>query len=205
MAKKRINLGCGRTKLDGFINIDVNEALEPDMVHNFITEGLPFEDGEIYEVALSHVIEHIPSGLHGKLFSDIHRVLDINGGSVFLAYPEFIKVAQNYIDNHKGERDYWKATIYGRQSSPYDFHVALMDTENSLIPLLENLGFGDIKYQPQDGAEFNTLLRAYKVLPEIPTLDKLFKDQEARDEIPVNTDIDYHAAVRTVLAGSSDL
>jgi len=54
----RLNLGCGRKKLDGYINIDKNEHLQPDIVRN-IEKGLPFTDNSVDEVYISHTLEHI--------------------------------------------------------------------------------------------------------------------------------------------------
>lgn len=174
MAKKRLNLGCGKTHLPGFVNIDINKDLKPDVVHNFVSDPLPYENQSVDEIVISHVIEHIPKNLHASVLRECFRVLKHKTGSLVLAYPEFRQCAQNYIDNLNGMRDYWEATIYGRQSTIWDFHVALMDTEFYLVPLLESLGFGKINWREQPDAAYNTLLRAFKVELEPPTIESHF-------------------------------
>jgi hypothetical protein len=62
-------------------------------------------------------------------------------------------------------REFWEATIYGRQSQPADFHVSLMYTPE-FIDLLQSSGFKDISYAPEDGEEWNTIVLAHR--GEIP-------------------------------------
>ena len=108
----RLNLGCGTSKLPGFINCDADEALNPDKIVD-LTKPLPSESSSASLVVCSHTIEHIPEMYHGTLLLEIQRVLKTYGKAIF-AYPEFKKCALNYINNFQGKRDFWKATIYGR-------------------------------------------------------------------------------------------
>ena len=57
----KVNLGCGRFKLDGFVNVDVNEDLQPDVVAfaQDYMETLP--DDSVDLVYMGHMIEHITS------------------------------------------------------------------------------------------------------------------------------------------------
>jgi predicted SAM-dependent methyltransferase len=43
---KKLNLGCGKRKQDGFINIDNRAEFEPDLICDIIN-GLPFEDDSV--------------------------------------------------------------------------------------------------------------------------------------------------------------
>jgi predicted SAM-dependent methyltransferase len=76
----KINLGCGQVKLDGYINIDNNPDMKPDLLCNVI-EGFPFfEDGIIEEVRAYDFLEHIPAGKSViKVMEEIYRVLKPGG------------------------------------------------------------------------------------------------------------------------------
>lgn len=160
MKPLRLNIGCGEEKLHNFINIDSNETLHPDEVLD-IRKGLKkYEDNSVEQICLFHIIEHIEKKFHRFILAECSRVLEI-GGTFLIAYPEFRTVAQHYIDNHQGNREFWEATIYGRQSTIFDFHVSLMDS-NYFIPLLRDVGFY-CEVTTENGQEFNTLVLARKV------------------------------------------
>ncbi len=53
----KLNAGCGRKKLSGYINIDINPALKPDYVMPLW--DLDFNDGVFDEIVARQVIEHL--------------------------------------------------------------------------------------------------------------------------------------------------
>ena len=69
---KKLNLGSGRKKLDGYINIDINSNSSPNIVRD-IEKGLPFGDSSVDEVFSEHFLEHI-SDIDFVMF-EIWRVL----------------------------------------------------------------------------------------------------------------------------------
>jgi len=56
---KKLNLGCGRKKLAGYINIDSDMKCEPDVMMNIENTPWPFRDGSITEIRMDSVLEHI--------------------------------------------------------------------------------------------------------------------------------------------------
>lgn len=119
----------------------MEKSCEPDILWNF-DKGLPFPDDFVDEINLFHVIEHIQEKKHLPLLKEFFRVLK-NNGSVYISYPEFVVCARNYINNVQGIRDFWKATIFGRQLYPSDYHVTLMDSRG-FYNLLDDAGFKNI-------------------------------------------------------------
>ena len=55
---RKLNLGCGYNKKDGWINIDNDETVNPDIVRD-LTRGLPFDDNSFDTVICTHTIEHV--------------------------------------------------------------------------------------------------------------------------------------------------
>jgi len=166
----QLNLGCGSSKITGAINVDLEEICKPDVIANFI-HSIPFGEEKIDKVFLFHTIEHIPEKSHHTIFSEIWRVLKI-GGELLVSYPEFVKVAQNFIDNYRGMRGFWKNTIYGRQLYPSDFHVALMYTPE-FIEYLKQEGFEILGTFPEPMEDFNTIVKARKVEKKFFTREEL--------------------------------
>src|SRR5574339_984784 len=98
----KLNLGCGLNKLSGYLNIDIDEKLQPDQAFDF-TKKFPFGDGSIDEVVMYHVIEHIQKVFHSVIFHEIHRVLRPDG-LLIVSFPEFTECAKHWIENYRGKR-----------------------------------------------------------------------------------------------------
>lgn len=67
--EKKVHLGCGRTILEGWINVDAKQLPGVDLVADLDhcqDVPLPFDSDSIDEFLASHVIEHLvnPSGRH---------------------------------------------------------------------------------------------------------------------------------------------
>ena len=70
---KKLNLGSGDKKIDGFLNVDKFDTFKPDIVHDLETFPYPFNDNEIDEIKLIHVLEHI--GQSPDIFIEIIKQL----------------------------------------------------------------------------------------------------------------------------------
>jgi SAM-dependent methyltransferase len=78
-ALKRVHLGCGIHKLEGFVNLDL-----PD--YNASLDPIPCEDGSVAEVRAFHVLEHLTNPIF--CLGEIQRVL-APGGVANLLVPHW--------------------------------------------------------------------------------------------------------------------
>lgn len=69
----RLDLGCGSGKREGFIGIDSDPKVEPDVVAD-LTKGIPFPNNSVDEVWCSHFYEHLTPDEGARLIVDILRV-----------------------------------------------------------------------------------------------------------------------------------
>lgn len=74
----KLNLGCGLRKIEGFINIDNRECVNPDLCID-ILDRLPFEDSTVDILRAFDFLEHIPIGKTLFVIEEIYRVLKQNG------------------------------------------------------------------------------------------------------------------------------
>jgi SAM-dependent methyltransferase len=155
----KLNLGCGLQKLEGYINVDIDPALEPDEVFDF-TGRFPYECGTVDEIVAYHVLEHIPKFHHRPIFAELYRVLVPNGRLV-ISFPEWATCVKYYQSNHKGMKEFWEATLYGRQASPHDFHVCIMERDAVSRELVRS-GFAITYCGPEPVEEFNSVIKAQK-------------------------------------------
>lgn len=71
----KINLGCGKKKKEGFINVDI--ISDADMYVDLESGCLPFDDDSVDEIEADQVFEHIRNFI--PLMNEIHRVLKPGG------------------------------------------------------------------------------------------------------------------------------
>ena len=69
----KLNLGSGKKRFPGFVNVDHDPAVNPDYLVNINTESLPFPDNSVHEIIAHHIFEHIGDGFFNFL-KDMYRV-----------------------------------------------------------------------------------------------------------------------------------
>jgi predicted SAM-dependent methyltransferase len=82
---RRLNLGCGPYKREGFINIDLNPLWEPDMVRD-LKRGLPFDSNSVQQINAHHLLEHLDFEHLFFVLEECHRVL-VDGGILDIVVP----------------------------------------------------------------------------------------------------------------------
>ena len=176
----KLNIGCGTTKIEGFINLDINPDCNPDIVHDF-RKGLPYPNEHFDEIVCFHIIEHIEKKFHQSLLRDIHRALKPTG-KFYITFPDFWKCAEYWKENKRGDRKFWEDTIFGRQAYPGDYHVCIC-TLDQMSRQLSGIGFDPYYqgYEPYPN-EINAVIKCTK--------DKHFTYQEGLKEMNSNTNIE---------------
>jgi predicted SAM-dependent methyltransferase len=108
----RLNLGCGNSKIDGYLNVDSQEACAPDQVVDLETFPWPFEDNSVDEIVMSHVLEHLgeTKEIYLSIIQELYRICK--------ADAEFnIKVP------HPRHDDYITDPTHVRPILPQQFHL----------------------------------------------------------------------------------
>lgn len=67
----KINIGCGRDKINGFVGLDISANVGADIVHD-IENGLPFEDDSVTEIIMYDVLTQLSSK---KVFKSVMNEL----------------------------------------------------------------------------------------------------------------------------------
>lgn len=92
----KLNLGCGLDKRPGFINLDVVEDVEPDVLHD-LSEPLPFKNATVDEVLAQDILEHFTFEEVDKVLAEISRVLRI-GGKLTIRVPNVEQIIRQFED-----------------------------------------------------------------------------------------------------------
>lgn len=90
----RLHLGCGRRRVDGFLNVDVRGSeLDVDLASG----RLPFADGSFDVVVSQQVIEHLE--LESELIPllrELRRVVT-DDAEIWLSTPDMERIARSYL------------------------------------------------------------------------------------------------------------
>ncbi len=116
----RLNVGCGRDSLPGWVNLDCVVLPGVDVLANLDQRPkcpLPFADNTVDEFLLSHVLEHIHNPL--PLMEELHRIarpravaiIRVPYGATDDAYEDPTHVRQFFLSSfgYFSQPLYWRA------------------------------------------------------------------------------------------------
>lgn len=107
--KRAVHLGCGNSKLNGAIGVDIAQFPGVDTIHDLNSFPWPFEDGSV-DIFFAHsILEHLDS--LPRFFEEVWRV-GRSGARIVIAVPYFRSVDAFVDPTHKhfftsGSLDYF--------------------------------------------------------------------------------------------------
>lgn len=72
--KVRLDIGCGKNKIEGFLGVDAIAFEGVDVVAD-MREAWPWDDSSVDEVHCSHFLEHLTGEQRIHFFNELYRVL----------------------------------------------------------------------------------------------------------------------------------
>lgn len=146
---RKINFGCGYDKRDGYLNVDVDPACQPDLL--IVGDDYSVIPSESFDEVLAHdVLEHIPRAQTAGVLFDWAGYL-VTGGTLILQTSSIVGVAQqlqatpDFASQHG-----WSNCLFGNQAHPGDFHFTGF-TETTLRVHLLAAGFDVGEFTLDDG------------------------------------------------------
>lgn len=84
----RLDIGCGRSKQEGFVGMDIQDLPGVDIVHDWNDIPWPLPDESVVQAVASHVIEHVNPADNGMIrwMDELWRVCKPDA-EVAMAYP----------------------------------------------------------------------------------------------------------------------
>lgn len=83
---KKLNLGCGEDKKEGYVNVDFHSHVMPDVQHDLNQMPYPFEDNSFDLIETFHILEHLDKPL--VVMQELHRILK-PGAELHIKVPHF--------------------------------------------------------------------------------------------------------------------
>jgi SAM-dependent methyltransferase len=94
----KLNLGCGETKIEGFVGVDRLSTAAVDVIHNLDIFPYPFEGSSVDEIMLDNVLEHLNDVI--MVMEEIYRIS--RPGAVIKIKVPYFKSNSAYTDpTHK--------------------------------------------------------------------------------------------------------
>jgi predicted SAM-dependent methyltransferase len=136
----KLNLGCGSSVLEGYINCDLYNE-DADM--KFDAKCLPFDNNSVDEIFASHLIEHFDFFEGQSVLKEWYKKLKI-GGRLVVETPDFLNSCKRFIEADENLRIKLYGHFFCWPWVPGQTHKFLY-TETQLKWTLNNMGFKNIK------------------------------------------------------------
>jgi SAM-dependent methyltransferase len=117
---KGLNLGCGRRKLAGCLNVDVRAEVEPDLVLDLDHRPYALPRNHFAQVYAHDVVEHLADVR--AFMEEVHEILE-PGGIIEITMPHF-SCANSFTDpTHRHHLGYFSFD-YFTADHPLNFYSA---------------------------------------------------------------------------------
>lgn len=145
MEKIRLNVGCGRKIMQGYVNIDVRKTNEEVVVADI--RNLPYGPNSVDEIYANDVLEHVSFRETQEVLNHWFTVIK-PGGTLFIQSPHF-KSLVDFATKAKTavEKQTAIARFFGGQDYPENTHMNAID-EDIIQGQLRVAGFtASMKYE----------------------------------------------------------
>jgi predicted SAM-dependent methyltransferase len=122
-APKRLNLGCGYDHREGFLNVDLHEFHNPDLLAD-VTKLDMLPDGIYEEIIAQDVLEHLPRTETVNVLREWSRLLRV-GGRLHLRVPSVIDLAElmkKPEHQNIAQQELFVQCLFGTQAYTEDTH-----------------------------------------------------------------------------------
>jgi predicted SAM-dependent methyltransferase len=134
-----LHLGCGKIRLPGYVNVDIQAGLAVDRVADL--RALPWQDASVDMIYSCAAIEHFGRREWVGVLKEWARVLK-PGGLLRISTADFEAAVSRYKDAANLEE--LLGLLIGGQKDDYDWHGMIFDFA-TLKAGLEQAGFGDVR------------------------------------------------------------
>ncbi len=128
----KVNLGCGTSMVEGYINIDFVRPANADK--SFLQAdilNLPLESNSVDYIICDQVLEHIDMKDVSVALYNIRRVLKVGGRAVIIV-PDFEDAVRQWLDARMNigftpiKYQWFSEVIYGNQTHAGEYHKTPM-------------------------------------------------------------------------------
>jgi glycosyltransferase involved in cell wall biosynthesis len=172
---KKLNLGCGGKKIEGYVGVDIFKHENVDEI--FSMDNIPYGDASIDGLYSEHALEHLTFKAAERAVKEWYRVLK-DGCELILKIPDLQSCCESYLNppehilkrgvSFQSAREWFRYTIFGRQMSlSGELDEAQVHksgySKQEIRALLENVGFKITSITNYDGWDTPSIeIKAFK-------------------------------------------
>ncbi|MFT5692812.1 MAG: putative SAM-dependent methyltransferase [Oceanicoccus sp.] len=178
----KLNLGCGYDKRDGFINIDMDETPEPDILSD-VSHLHMIATGSCEHILANDILEHLNRHKIPNTLKEWNRVLSISG-TLEMTVPSLVDAVAMLAEKGEDDINFQKTmlqNIFGTQHYPGDFHHYSF-TEQILRSLFSETGFTVQSLTVKDGWLFHVVAEKFEHQP-IDAIYEIEDDSEFLESV----------------------
>jgi SAM-dependent methyltransferase len=182
---RRLNLGCGFDRRDGYLNVDLHDFHHPDLVGD--VRSLPMlPTGGYDEVLAIDVLEHLRREDGPVALCEWARLLE-PGGRLVLRVPNLLALARLLYDDREDldRQRVLLQCLFGTQAYDGDFHLNGY-TEMLLRDELRLAGFDCVSVEPKDEWLFDVVAVRVEEPAEVRLGDCRFMELRTPSDILAN-------------------
>ena len=138
----KLNLGCGRLKMAGYVNVDIRPDVGAEVVGDAVEYVRSLEDGSVTNVHAVHFLEHLPWPTAQELVRLLFAKMR-SGAWVALETPDLLKCLRQLERAPASPGPV--ANIFGHYASHGEVEHRWGYTEGLLTSVLRAAGFVDIR------------------------------------------------------------
>jgi SAM-dependent methyltransferase len=140
---KKLNFACGQDMKEGYVNVDWDPLIKPDVSHNLNTFPYPFKDEEFDLIDAFHAMEHLDRPF--EVMKEFNRILK-PGGTLHIKVPHFSRGFTHSEHAHGFDVTfplYFRKDFLGSGYTGVDFKLEKLEMHWSAFRyLLPNFGYG---------------------------------------------------------------
>lgn len=92
----KLNLGCGKNRLDGWVNADQVQTAATDVVCDLATTPWPWPDSSVEEAQAIHLLEHLDGKQRTVFANELWRVLKVGATcTIIVPYWSSMRAVQD--------------------------------------------------------------------------------------------------------------
>jgi len=146
---KKLNLGAGEFKKEGYVNVDWQDLTNPDVKHNLNMYPYPFKENTFDLIEASHVLEHLDKPF--DTMRELCRILK-PGGKLIIKVPHFSRGFTHAEHSHGFDvtfplyfnKNFTKSGYYG-----VDLRLERLEMQwMAFFHLMKQMGYGNSIIMP---------------------------------------------------------
>ncbi|MFA5162187.1 MAG: class I SAM-dependent methyltransferase [Elusimicrobiales bacterium] len=139
----KLDVGCGRNKLAGYMGLDIAALPSVDIVHDVNVTPWPVADNSCDAVCMRHLIEHCDS--IPRVMEEVHRIL-IPGGIVEIVTPHYTDTISWKDITHKWHLSTKSFEYFEPDNGTSYYSKARFETVDSYVELANPFRYAGLEF-----------------------------------------------------------